>query len=399
MQVESESRIQRRRLYSKTVEKSHDMSIYLSRTMHTRKALLIWSKGQMSNKLGKNSTDEEDEQPTRLLAAHYLSVLTVSRIGTFTTVLAALQARMPNGTKRIKKLVAALIALMHYRIDTEKMKYKRNYGTEKKLAEYLVRSSIAWLLYAFYMTYVYLFTVVNNKKDNSEGNSEESTQGDNANSPLLALFIVSLYMVSFILFLLGPICVRRLYGGTATESEASLPGLEGTMPIQALETIIFGNRQDRLVYTQSATPLGEQDPNICWGIEPQWITDPENHQPPPLFHNHSLFTLIDTGRLRVTVFSAEKPPTFALLCGHDGGMLRAVLCSWDFANDCLYKEAVVRMLSDVWESAKPKSWLKLCLHTRPFIWEQGGKMREQSSWSSGLGRVSAWFNKLGGQDV
>ena len=64
------------------------------------------------------------------------------------------------------------------------------------------------------------------------------------------------------------------------------------------------------------------------------------------------------------MFSAERPPTVALLCGREGGMLRAVLCSWRFGNDCLYKETVVRMQSDVYESAKAKSWLKVCLGTR-----------------------------------
>ena len=53
-----------------------------------------------------------------------------------------------------------------------------------------------------------------------------------------------------------------------------------------------------------------------------------------------------------------------MLCGREGGMLRAVLCSWRFGNDCLYKETVVRMQSDVYESAKAKSWLKVCLGTR-----------------------------------
>jgi hypothetical protein len=76
---------------------------------------------------------------------------------------------------------------------------------------------------------------------------------------------------------------------------------------------------------------------------------------------HHLFTLADTGRLSVSVFSAERQPTVALICGREGGMLRTVLCSGRFKNDCLYKETVVRMPSHVYDAASAKGWLKISL--------------------------------------
>lgn len=88
---------------------------------------------------------------------------------------------------------------------------------------------------------------------------------------------------------------------------------------------------------------------------------------------HQLFTLVDMGELSVSIFSAERPPTVALLTGREGGMLRAVLCSWRFENDCLYRETVVRMPSRVYEAATAKGWLKLSLRTQ----DQARRMRLQ----------------------
>jgi len=144
------------------------------------------------------------------------------------------------------------------------------------------------------------------------------------------------------------------------------------MPLRELEPIIFGNNNGRLSYAPSATPFSYhyRDARERVGLEPSWIesslTDQEGLKDVlgKLPRGHHLFTLVDTGSLSVCVFSAERPPTVALLCGREGGMLRAVLCSWRFGNDCLYKETVVRMQSDVYESAKAKSWLKVCLGTR-----------------------------------
>lgn len=45
-------------------------------------------------------------------------------------------------------------------------------------------------------------------------------------------------------------------------------------------------------------------------------------------------------------------------------MVRAVLCSWSFENNWLYKETVMEMPSATYEAVKPKKWLKLCLQTQ-----------------------------------
>ncbi|KAI0151437.1 hypothetical protein BJ166DRAFT_536066 [Pestalotiopsis sp. NC0098] len=178
--------------------------------------------------------------------------------------------------------------------------------------------------------------------------------------------IAGFIFVAVMLSAFGPSSVRRLYGGQVLQSTSNLVGFEGVLPIAKLEKLIFGNDNSRLSYEASSTPFGEycRHPSMRVGFEPDWIRD----QRPDLAEanlprGHRLFTLVDTGELSVSIFSAERPPTVALLTGREGGMLRAVLCSWQFENDCLYKEAVVRMPSNVWDSATPKGWLKVCLGT------------------------------------
>ena len=170
----------------------------------------------------------------------------------------------------------------------------------------------------------------------------------------------------------SPFSVRRLFGGTVLKSSPNLVGFEGVMPIAQLEKIVFGNAEGRLTYAPSATPFSREHRENYErrGKEPDWIKDPDSaldalkRKGLLPSDRHHLFTLVDMGELTVTIFAAERPPTVALLCGKEGGMLRAVLCSWRFETDCLYRETVVRMPTRVWEVAEPKGWLKLCLRSQ-----------------------------------
>lgn len=51
----------------------------------------------------------------------------------------------------------------------------------------------------------------------------------------------------------------------------------------------------------------------------------------------------------VTLFEAERPPAVALLCGSEGGMQRAIMCSYDWPTQTLYRETVLRMETRVLE--------------------------------------------------
>ncbi|KAL2064678.1 hypothetical protein VTL71DRAFT_3816 [Oculimacula yallundae] len=242
-----------------------------------------------------------------------------------------------------------------------RMNVVRHYGMKKLLAELFVRSGAWWFLFGINLTITYapFFAF-------SGGLSGDSLLH------ALEMLVAGFFAVGLILSLVGPFSVRRLYGGQVLQSSPNLIGFEGVLALDKLEPLIFGNNNGRLSYAPSATPysLGYRDARERVGLEPSWIansaTDPTGlmEEQSRLPKGHHLFTLVDTGSLSVCVFSAERPPTVALLCGREGGMLRAVLCSWRFKNDCLYRETVVRMPSNVFESAKAKSWLKVCMGTR-----------------------------------
>lgn len=122
----------------------------------------------------------------------------------------------------------------------------------------------------------------------------------------------------------------------------------------------------RLSYAFSYAPISssisERDPKKRIGRGPAFIEHPgSNPNPPVLPKDHRLFTLIDTGTMTVTVFSAARPPSVALICGKEGGMLRVVLCSFEESRNCLHKETVLKLETPMMDQARRHTWLKLDL--------------------------------------
>ena len=235
-----------------------------------------------------------------------------------------------------------------------RMSYKRHEGMKKLIAELAVRSGAFWIVTGYSLAFTYAPFFIS---------------GSNVDGlfHLLRGIILIFIGIGLLLACLAPHAVLRLFGGTVLESSPHLVGLEGTMPIDQLEKMVFGDSQGRLTYEPSSTPFGfdNRDPELRIGREPAWVRDsrPEDAQP-PLYPDHHIFTLVDTGNLTVTIFQARKPPTVALICGAEGGMLRAVLCSWRFSNDCLYKETVIRVPTSTWEQSKLAGWLKVSLQSQ-----------------------------------
>ena len=257
--------------------------------------------------------------------------------------------------------------------DFPRIEYKRSDGFRKMLAECFLRSGIYWVLLGISTAWYFIPLYMLDSRS-IDGSTDGSTgKWYNDFEVVYTIFIVvGCWFMSSILALFAPYSVRRLFGGSVLEATARLVAFEGTMTRKHLEREIFGNFRHRLRYEPSSTPfcLYNRDPRERVGTEPAWVRNPSESPKPAIPTGHKVFTMVDTGRLTISIFTAEKPPTVALLCGKEGGMLRAVLCSWDFRNDCLYKEAVMRMPSEVWELATPKSWLKVCLESRCWFWEQ-----------------------------
>ena len=237
-----------------------------------------------------------------------------------------------------------------------KMHYKRHQGFKKFIAEMFVRSGAWWIVAGFSLAWTYAPFLLAGAQDSAGNYSVKLTK-------YLIILFGAFLAVGFVLSFFGPRSVRRLFGGSVMQTTPHLIGFEGVMPIHKLEKIIFGNSQGRLSYEASSTPFcrNNRDPIYRQGVEPSWVKDAPDDPEPPLAPGQRLFTLVDTGSLTVSIFAAQRPPTVALICGSEGGMLRTVLCSWRFSTDCLFREAVMRMSHDTWEMATAKSWLKVSL--------------------------------------
>ncbi|KAI0873098.1 hypothetical protein GGS24DRAFT_517910 [Hypoxylon argillaceum] len=352
----------------------------------------------------------EDHSPTRLLAEHFAGELALSRIELFVTARndddtpfqSLAQLSLSNDSDR---LVERMVSLLHqhpppddnfnpfYRLakaddfstrlwDIQPTCYivgiayedntvlldscrvmhirwkgfprietVRDSGLAKFLATIFVTAATWWFFHGTWLaiTYVPFFSTSFASDINSS----------------IGWVIASFFFSAAFLSLLGPVSVRRLYGGEVLESDSSLVGFEGVMPLSKVERLVFGFNKGRLNYEPSSTPIigaDCRDPDRRIGIEPDWVKEdrPKYNKLP---EGHRLFTLVDTGSLTVSIFSAERPPTVALLCGREGGMLRAVLCSWQFENNCLFKETVIRMPTGIWDAANHQGWLKVCLTT------------------------------------
>lgn len=187
------------------------------------------------------------------------------------------------------------------------MKYKREYGPRRLIAELTLRSGA-------YTSSVGLALIVN-YSISYYSEKHRNNQGGNAEEAKNLFFIVVgiiLLLFSILLALTAPVAVRKLFGGKITESAPWLVGFEGVMPIEKLEKTIFGNVRGRLYYESSSTPFCEREPYERMGREPAWVTQskpspnhpyphPDTASPPPLPPGHRFFTLVDTGEL-VSVF-------------------------------------------------------------------------------------------------
>ena len=253
-----------------------------------------------------------------------------------------------------------------------RIKYKRGFGFRRLVAELALRSGVytSSIGAAMIINYSISWYTSANSSGQSKGQTNDPNgvaQDYNLDEAKDILFIAIgalLFLFSILLALTAPAAVRRLFGGKITESAPWLVGFEGVMPIQELEHTIFGNVRGRLTYESSSTPFSEREPYERLGREPAWVAQSGSTQPikpPPLPRGHRFFTLVDTGELSVSIFSAARPPSVALVCGREGGMLRTLLCHYERSNNCLYRESVLRMHSMTLNKAEELSWIKLSL--------------------------------------
>lgn len=174
------------------------------------------------------------------------------------------------------------------------------------------------------------------------------TIGRNGNSALTAIGAI-LLVIGVIFALLSPYLIRLLYTGKVWGAQPWFFGFEGYMDLNTIERHVYGANMGYLSWSPNSSPLSRHRSNEygeCEGLDP--TTDPETAERvrrsiTSTMGEEKIFTLVDTGTNTVTMFAAVRPPVAVVLCGEEGGMQRALLCSYDWTTQTLYRESVLRI--------------------------------------------------------
>jgi hypothetical protein len=174
--------------------------------------------------------------------------------------------------------------------------------------------------------------------------------------------------IYFIGMLASPYLLYSLYSGKTWAAQPWIFGFEGHMKIADIERMIFGINLGRLRWSPFSSELSKHDENKyqeCEGIDPtsydSKIEKFVSIAGKSKFGELKLFTLVDTNTMTVTLFRAVRPPVAMLLCGSEGGMERALLCSYDWKTQTLCRETVLRVQTVVLEQMSRVDRFRLAL--------------------------------------
>jgi hypothetical protein len=196
--------------------------------------------------------------------------------------------------------------------------------------------------------------------------------------PIVALGIV-LFLIAFFCVAALPAVMFNLYGGKFWSTQALLIGLEGVPDLDWLERQLFGFSNGRLKWSASSSTLSRHQlktkgPRLndeCEAVKPlldhDFLSDDVNDAigAGKGLEPDRIFTLVDTYSMTVTAFRAVHPPSVALICGHEGGMQRAVLCSYDYKTQTFHRETVIRMPTKVLDRLDRVDKFRFSLESMP----------------------------------
>ena len=191
------------------------------------------------------------------------------------------------------------------------------------IARILVRGFSVWFFYGL------LLTIIGGAIDSYTPGAGRAMLG--AGLPVLIPCLIAMPFL--------PTMVRRLYAGKLWATQAAFFGVQGVAELSEVERCIFGFNQDRLTWSTHGSTLSAAEVDGRTGeLLPQKPIDPGRKA-----SGLKTFTLIDTFTLTATAFEAERLPVAAIICGQEGGMQRALLCSYDPVSRAFCKETVLRM--------------------------------------------------------
>lgn len=194
-----------------------------------------------------------------------------------------------------------------------------------------------------------------------------------------ASFIIGITLISVSAAILfsAPVLIHQIYRAKVYDSQPWFFGIEGYADLHDLELLIFGSIEGRLAWSTTGSPLSRHGRNrtsikmhrsftedieadgllekagMFCGMDPV-KTSPDTKKlvekaKTSTASDLKIFTLIDTYTMTVTLFQAIRPPVAVILAGTEGGMQRALLCSYEWTTGTLYRETVLRMETRVWD--------------------------------------------------
>lgn len=196
----------------------------------------------------------------------------------------------------------------------------------RTIAKFVLRSIPGWLLFSLVLT----GTGVTLMKDAALGSFPRG----------LLIPGIILLIPSVAIFLSAPAMLLDIYRGKFWTTQAQFIGVEGLFDPGVAEEYLFGFNHGRLKWSTNGSPLSRHElkGGECVALPPVAQTRPKGAPA-----DGTLFTLIDTFTLTVTSFYAKRPPSAVFICGQEGGMQRAVLCSYDWRSQTFTKETILRM--------------------------------------------------------
>ncbi|KAI1761379.1 hypothetical protein GGR53DRAFT_29363 [Hypoxylon sp. FL1150] len=255
--------------------------------------------------------------------------------------------------------------------------YKRP-TVARTIAKIFVRTLPAWLIAGLAMTISAgsLQSALRGEDDiSSEFESFGSRSSSSSNPVTTALLAVGLVFLipAAIVLLFAPAMLWDLYRGKFWSTQALLIGIEGVPDnLGWVEKDLFGLDHGRLKWSVAGSTLSQHKTSKIGECEAL----PPNVSPPPgdfvadaemeSGEKERLFTLIDTYSLTATAFRAVRPPSALIVCGHEGGMQRAVLCSYDWQSNTFAREAVVRVKTTVLDRMSRVDRFRFALKRRSY---------------------------------
>ena len=221
----------------------------------------------------------------------------------------------------------------------------------------------------------------------SFGQPVPSFDGHKKLNPVIGVAIV-FFLIAFGAVTTLPYAMLSLYSGKFWSTQAHLFGIEGQVDLEWLEFQLFGFTQGRLRWGQCGSTQSRHRRKLA-AKGARWVDDEaESYEPKvkPLDDSGPLptepdriFTIVDTYSLTVELIRAVHPPSVALICGHEGGMRRALLCSYDYRTSTFHRETVIRMPTKVLDRMDRVDKFRFSMTSMPLYTKKGGASQLASS--------------------